>query len=64
MTTGRDIAEFVSQMTGDNFVGLYDASAEEEEKMMEQKEKFTNSFKTFMHRINEIHKKYENDKIN
>lgn len=59
MATGRDIAEFVSQITGQDYVGLYDESAAEEAKMMEQKEKFQNGFNDMMKRLDETNKNHQ-----
>jgi hypothetical protein len=53
MATGRDVARFVSQLTGGNFVGLYD-EAEKNDEMM--KNEAQEKFKSLVERMNKVDK--------
>ena len=53
MATGRDVARFVSQLTGGNFVGLYD-EAEKNDEMM--KNEAQEKFKSLDERMNKVDK--------
>lgn len=53
MITGKDVARFVSQVTGDNYVGLYDAAEENDNKM---KNEAKAKFNSFMKRLDEASK--------
>lgn len=60
MATGRDIAKFVSQMTGQDYVGLYDeAEAQDGALKMEAQ----NKFKDMVKRMNFAEKKNIKDVI-
>jgi hypothetical protein len=51
MSTGLDVAKFVTQMTGQDYEGLYNQSKEYEEQMAEQKQKHMDGFKALMERM-------------
>ena len=60
MITGRDIAEFVTQVTGEDYLSMYeDGKARQDEMKMETKNKFVNIF----NRMNEVAKRNANDII-
>ena len=54
MITGKDIAQFLTKHTGEDYVGLYDAAVEEEQIQMENTKKI---FNNLVERINESDKK-------
>lgn len=58
--TGRDIAKFVSQVTGDNYLGLYD-EAETQDGMM--KTEIQHKFNDMLKRMNEVDKHNKKDII-
>ena len=60
METGRDVAEFLSQFTGRDYVSLYDKSAREEEMQTENAKK---AFNKLVNKINECDKKRLQDVI-
>ena len=60
MATGRDIAQFLTQHTGKDYVGLYDEAVKEDQFQMENAKKVFNGL---MEKINECDKKRERDII-
>ena len=58
MATGRDIAEFLNQHTGKDYVGLYDEAVKEDQIQMENAKK---AFNGLMEKINECDRKRAND---
>ena len=54
MGTGRDVAQFLSDNLGSDFVGLYDASKKEEQRQEGLKESAINGFNSMMARINKV----------
>ena len=54
MATGRDIAKFLSQQTGQDYVGLYDEAVKEEQIQTENAKK---AFTSLVKKINECDKK-------
>ena len=61
MATGRDIAQFISQETGQDFVGLYDASKEQQVQAEQKKVNLKDSFKNLVERMNYSDSKKHND---
>lgn len=60
MNTGRDVAKFVTQLTGENYLGLYDeAEAQDGALKMEAQ----NKFKDMVKRMNFAEKKSVKDAI-
>ena len=57
MSTGLDVAKFVTQMTGLDYEGLYNQSKEHEVQMEEQKQKRMGDFKALMERMNKVEDK-------
>ena len=51
MATGRDIAQFISKETGQDFVGLYDASKEQQMQAEQKKVNVKDSFKSLVERM-------------
>ena len=60
MATGRDVAEFVSKLTGEDYVGLYDMGEENEKLKVERARKL---FRDITERINESSKNGLIDRI-
>ena len=58
--TGRDIAKFATEVTGKNYVGLYD-EAEEQDNMM--KTEAQNKFKNLINRMSTVEKRNLKDVI-
>lgn len=58
--TGRDVAKFVTQITGDNYLGLYDEGEAQNNKMRTEAE---NKFKDMVNRMNEVNKRNQKDYI-
>ena len=52
MVTGRDIAQFVSQQTGDDFVSFYDQGVEQEKNRMEEEKEIKKKFWESYNRMN------------
>ena len=61
MATGRDIAKFLTQKTGQNYVSLYDEAVKEEQIQAENTKK---TFTKLVKRINECDKKRLQDRYN
>jgi hypothetical protein len=60
METGRNVAEFLSQLTGRDYVSLYDQSVKEEQMQTENAKK---AFNSLVNKINECDKKRLQDVI-
>ena len=60
MATGRDLAKFLSQQTGQDYVGLYDEAVREDEIQTENAKK---AFNSLVNKINECDKKRLQDII-
>jgi len=52
MVTGRDIAQFISQQTGDDFVSFYDQGVEQENNRMEEEKEIKKKFWESYNRMN------------
>lgn len=61
MATGRDIAQFISKETGQDFVGLYDASKEQQMQAEQKKVNVKGSFKSLVERMTASDAKKHND---
>lgn len=61
MATGRDIAQFISKETGQDFVGLYDASKEQQMQAEQKKVNVKDSFKSLVERMTASDAKKHND---
>ena len=61
MATGRDIAQFISQETGQDFVSLYDASKEQQIQAEQKKVNVKDSFKSLVERMTASDAKKHND---
>lgn len=51
--TGRDVAKFVTQVTGEDYLGFYDEAEEEDTRM---KTEAMNRFNNILYRMNEVNK--------
>ena len=60
MATGRDVAKFLSQQTGQDYVSLYDEAVKEEQIQTENAKK---AFNSLVNKINECDKKRLQDVI-
>ena len=60
MATGRDVAKFLSQQTGQDYVSLYDEAVKEEQMQTENTKK---TFRKLVNKINECDKKRLQDVI-
>ena len=61
MATGRDIAQFISKETGQDFVDLYDASKEQQMQAEQKKVNVKDSFKSLVERMTASDAKKHND---
>ena len=61
MGTGRDIAQFISKETGQDFVDLYDASKEQQMQAEQKKVNVKDSFKSLVERMTASDAKKHND---
>lgn len=52
MVTGRDIAQFISQQTSDDFVSLYDQGVEQENARIEEEKEIKKKFWESYNRMN------------
>lgn len=60
MITGRDIAKFVTQVTGDDYLSIYDEGKVRQDEMTEQAK---NNFHNIFNRINEVSKNNKREVI-
>lgn len=60
MITGRDIAEFVTQVTGEDYLSMYEDGKARQDEMTEQTK---NKFSSMFNRMNEASKKNQKEVI-